>query len=153
MRGDPNLAEAPPDYELVTNLMAGVNRLQQYLLDRIEELGYSESEVARRAGTDRQRLHRLLHGNPTRVPDTEFLDDLARVLEVPRRVLRRLAAESWGYTITGGDTDDETSTLVASLDELPEHRRRDLMRLADLYLSESKQAEEGRRRPPRDKLS
>lgn len=148
------MAEAPQlNYEPVADLMAGVNRLQQYILDRIRDLDVSENEVARRAGMDRQRLHRLLHGDRARIPETEVLDALAAALQIPRRVLRRLAAEAWGYTITGPDTDEEASTLVASLDELPEHRRRDLMRLADLYLSESKQAEEGRRKPPRDRPS
>lgn len=148
------MAEAPQlDYEPVADLMAGVNQLQQYVLDRIRDLGDSENEVARRAGMDRQRLHRLLHGDRTRIPETEVLDALAVALQVPRRVLRRLAAEAWGYTITGADANADATNLIASLEELPENRRRDLIRLADLYLSESKAAEESRRRPPRDKSS
>jgi transcriptional regulator with XRE-family HTH domain len=117
-----------------------MNRLQEYIEDRIRALGDSRAQVASRADLSRQRLNDLLSPGRQRIPETEVLDRLAVALQVPRKVLRRLAAESYGYVVT--EADERTSATVASLEELPEGRRRDIDQMVQLYLREAREQEQ-----------
>lgn len=146
MRGDPTLPDTPLDYDATQVVeVAGVNRLQQYLVDRMRDLDLSQAQVARRAGISKQRLNDLITGERQRIPEVEILEGLAVALEIPRRRLLQVAAETYNYV--PATMDPETSMLVASLEELPEGRRRDIARLVELWRQESQEQEERRRRP------
>ncbi len=139
------MPETPLDLGLEPSLeAAGMNRLQAFIRQRITDLELSDAAVARRAGMSRQNLSDLLLQDRARIPDTDVLDSLSTALRLPRLVLRQVAAEAYGYVVTGGDPT--SSTVAASLEELPEDRRRDVERLIEMYRQEAEQREAERRR-------
>lgn len=144
---DPDVYE-PEQAVDPTGQAAGMNRLREYLLDRIAELDLTQAEVSRRSGLSRQHVADILYRDRPRIPDADLLDRLAVALEVPRRVLRQIAAEAYGYVISS--PDDDTSLILASLEELPEGRRRDVAKLIDLYRKEASEQEERRKKPGGD---
>jgi transcriptional regulator with XRE-family HTH domain len=143
------LPDAPLDHEPTPVEAVGVKRLQEWMLARIRELGATESEIARRAGMSRQQLNRLLHADRVTIPEIDLLDRLALALQVPQKRVRQVAAEAYGYVVSS--TDEKTRTLIASIEELPEDRRRDLERLAAMYLQETREGDDDRHRPSRDR--
>lgn len=143
------MPDAPLNHEPTPVEEVGVKRLQSWMLQRIQDLETTEAEIARRAGMSRQQLNRLLHVDRTTIPEVELLDRLAVALQVPRRIVRQVAAEAYGYVVSS--SDERTQTLIASIEELSEERRRDLQRLAEMYLQETQENDDDRRRRSRDR--
>lgn len=65
--------------------MTGMNKeVRQAVKNRIEELGLTQAELARRTDMERSNLHRLLSGKSGQVPDSwqRVLDALGLELTV-----------------------------------------------------------------------
>lgn len=97
------------------------NALWRYVEDKRTELGWSQADLAARAGKDRQIFTRMRHGGKLKA---DTLIAVARVLDVPAAELMRLQG------------DDVAELGVISADAQPrEITREELLRRASVELT------------------
>jgi transcriptional regulator with XRE-family HTH domain len=80
--------------------------------ERLENLGWSQNELARRAGIDSGTVSRLIRG--VHEPTMGTLESIAKALDLNPVQLFRLA----GIPIPVGQYDDETAYIAQRLAEL-----------------------------------
>lgn len=111
-----------------------------FIWSSIRDSGRTQTELAEAAGLSRQTFLNVINRKRQTIPEVDQLDAVARALGAPKRTLRILAAQAWGYTVEGL-ADDESEGLIAKYGELSEERRRDLHQFADLWLAEERKAQ------------
>lgn len=93
--------------------MTAHNKFAQWLLDMLEEKGWSQVVLSERSGITQTHISRILSGD--RRPGLEFYEGVARAFRVPMEEVLRYA----GVLPALPNTDPSTSGLLARLSELP----------------------------------
>lgn len=119
-----------------------VNVLQRLIKDRAAERGMSLGAVATKAKMNRQTLYDLMSEDraPT-MPRRQTLAKIAKALDLPDRVLVQAATEVAGLrTYDEPVTDPDTRVVIATMEQLPPARRREIREMTELlarrYLGE-----------------
>jgi transcriptional regulator with XRE-family HTH domain len=124
-----------------------MNRLQQLVRDRMDERGMSYRELAEKAGVASSTIHSLVTRPYDRqTPQPETLEGLARGLDLPYDVLERAAAGVAGYRVEDVPSLDPDVEIVAALaGQLDPDGRRELTRIAQIWLDQQGRGRKGRR--------
>lgn len=132
--------------------VAQQHALQTLVRDRLEQLGRSYGEAARRGAIPRSTVHHLATTDRiARMPQATTLEGLARALDLPVHSIRRAAAESCGIHIyepvagrtadpvvdrrAGQAADPAAELLMASLQRLSAQDRRHVAALVESLLT------------------
>ncbi|AJE39126.1 helix-turn-helix domain-containing protein [Streptomyces nodosus] len=115
------------------------NTLQDIIKSKLEEKGWSYSDVARRGGISRSTVHHLAtSARLAQMPQQTTLEGLARGLGIPVAPVQRAAAEAAGVNIyfenASESTDPEVEILVASVHKLSPADRRHVAVLVESLL-------------------
>ncbi|MFF7140845.1 MULTISPECIES: helix-turn-helix domain-containing protein [Streptomyces] len=115
------------------------NTLQDIIKSKLEEKGWSYSDVARRGGISRSTIHHLAtSARLAQMPQQTTLEGLARGLGIPVAPVQRAAAEAAGVNIyfenASESTDPEVEILVASVHKLSPADRRHVAVLVESLL-------------------
>jgi transcriptional regulator with XRE-family HTH domain len=114
-----------------------VNRLQRLVQERADDRGYSLAHVATRAGLHRQTIYRLMREPAKEMPSRKTVEGLSRALDLPERMLREAAAESIGIRIYDEPvTDPDTQVVIATMEQLPAARRKQIRKMAEILAEE-----------------
>lgn len=117
-----------------------VNALQELMKHRLEQKGWSYSEVARRGGIPRSTVHHLATcESVAQMPQQATLEGLARGMELPLDAVRRAAARACGIHVyfegeTDAQTDPEVDVLIASVQKLSAADRQHVAALVESLL-------------------
>jgi len=120
----------------ITETTDSSNPLGMLITARMDELGLSSYDVERRGGPPARTVQFLAR------PDRRFrqppwpatLEKLAHALELPLAEVRRVAAE--GAQLVSADADDASvRQVVALMQDLPEERRRGLVKLVRVVVT------------------
>ncbi|PZG97495.1 transcriptional regulator [Streptomyces sp. NTH33] len=121
------------------------NTLQEMIRHKLDQNGWSYSDVARRGGISRSTVHHLAtSARLARMPQQTTLEGLARGLGIPVAPVQRAAAEAAGVNLYFEDApeiaDPEVEILIASVHKLSPTDRRHVAVLVESLL----RAEESR---------
>jgi transcriptional regulator with XRE-family HTH domain len=111
-----------------------VNALQQLIVERMRERGWSYSDVGNRGGIPRSTVHQLATKDIKRVPKFETIEGLAKGLQYPLRVVWDAAAQAVGAAGLQHlyrERSKEAEMLIAHYEELSPERRTMLMALLE----------------------
>jgi len=112
--------------------------LAELILNRCAEKGWSLAEVSVRAGYSRNYLDTLTKRDVKR-PSAKVIEALARALELPVAQVQSAASRSAGYRIQELAMDDpDLRTIIATAQELTPKGRRQLARIAEVILNETR---------------
>jgi transcriptional regulator with XRE-family HTH domain len=115
------------------------NTLQAMIKNKLDQKGWSYSDVARRGGISRSTVHHLAtSARLAQMPQQTTLDGLARGLGIPVAPVRRAAAEAAGVHLYFEDApeiaDPEVEVLIASVQRLSATDRRHVAVLVESLL-------------------
>ncbi len=105
------------------------NALQEMIRHKLDQNGWSYSDVARRGGVSRSTVHHLATSERlAQMPQKTTLEGLAKGLGIPVATVKRAAAEAAGVNLYFEDApeiaDPEVEILIASVQKLnPKDRR------------------------------
>lgn len=115
------------------------NTLQEMIKNKLDEKGWSYSDVARRGGISRSTVHHLAtSARLAQMPQQTTLEGLARGLGIPVGPVQRAAAEAAGVNLYFENapeiTDPEVEILIASVHKLSPTDRRHVAVLVESLL-------------------
>ncbi|WP_445526719.1 helix-turn-helix domain-containing protein [Streptomyces cyslabdanicus] len=115
------------------------NTLQEMIKKKLDQKGWSYSDVARRGGISRSTVHHLAtSAQLAQMPQQTTLEGLARGLGVPAAPVLRAAAEAAGIQVyfenAPKNTDPEVDILIASVQKLSPTDRRHVAALVESLL-------------------
>ncbi|MFI9602835.1 helix-turn-helix domain-containing protein [Streptomyces sp. NPDC004069] len=115
------------------------NTLQEMIKKKLDQKGWSYSDVARRGGISRSTVHHLAtSAQLAQMPQQTTLEGLARGLGVPVAPVLRAAAEAAGIQVyfenAPKNTDPEVDILIASVQKLSPTDRRHVAALVESLL-------------------
>lgn len=117
------------------------NTLQDMIKSKLDQKGWSYSDVARRGGISRSTVHHLATSEKlAQMPQQSTLEGLAKGLGLPPAPVLRAAAEAAGvhvYFENAAETaDPEVEILIASVQKLSPAARRHVAVLVESLLEE-----------------
>ncbi|MDX3265474.1 helix-turn-helix transcriptional regulator [Streptomyces sp. MI02-2A] len=115
------------------------NTLQELIKRKLDQKGWSYSDVARRGGISRSTVHHLAtSARLAQMPQQATLEGLARGLGVPVAPIQRAAAEAAGVHVYFENApeiaDPEVEILIASVHKLSPTDRRHVAVLVESLL-------------------
>ncbi|MFE1850677.1 helix-turn-helix domain-containing protein [Streptomyces sp. NPDC002387] len=115
------------------------NTLQELIKSKLDQKGWSYSDVARRGGISRSTVHHLAtSARLAQMPQQATLEGLARGLGVPVAPIHRAAAEAAGVHVYFENppeiADPEVEILIASVHKLSPTDRRHVAVLVESLL-------------------
>ncbi len=115
------------------------NTLQEMIKNKLDQKGWSYSDVARRGGISRSTVHHLAtSARLAQMPQQTTLEGLARGLGVPVAPVQRAAAEAAGVHVyfenAPACADPEVEILIASVHRLSPTDRRHVAVLVESLL-------------------
>lgn len=115
------------------------NTLQELIKSKLDQKGWSYSDVARRGGISRSTVHHLAtSARLAQMPQQATLEGLARGLGVPVAPIHRAAAEAAGVHVYFENSpeiaDPEVEILIASVHKLSPTDRRHVAVLVESLL-------------------
>lgn len=115
------------------------NTLQEMIKNKLDQKGWSYSDVARRGGISRSTVHHLAtSAKLAQMPQRTTLEGLARGLGIPVAPVLRAAAEAAGVNVYFENApeiaDPEVEILIASVQKLSPTARRHVAVLVESLL-------------------
>lgn len=115
------------------------NTLQEMIKNKLDQKGWSYSDVARRGGISRSTVHHLAtSAKLAQMPQQTTLEGLARGLGIPVAPVLRAAAEAAGVNVYFENApeiaDPEVEILIASVQKLSPTARRHVAVLVESLL-------------------
>ncbi|MFK4149671.1 helix-turn-helix domain-containing protein [Streptomyces sp. NPDC004065] len=115
------------------------NTLQDMIKRKLDQNGWSYSDVARRGGISRSTVHHLATSpRLAQMPQQTTLEGLAKGLGIPVAPVQRAAARAAGVNLYLEDaphsTDPEVEILIASVQQLSPTDRRHVAVLVESLL-------------------
>ncbi|WP_330343188.1 helix-turn-helix domain-containing protein [Streptomyces sp. NBC_00557] len=115
------------------------NTLQEMIKLKLDQNGWSYSDVARRGGISRSTVHHLAtSARLAQMPQQTTLEGLAKGLGIPVAPVQRAAAEAAGVNLYLEDApeaaDPEVAILIASVHKLSPTDRRHVAALVESLL-------------------
>ena len=113
------------------------NALQQLILDRKAEKGWTFADIGKRGGMSKATVYKLASKELDGLPRRTTIEALAKGLGLPVRVVRDAAIKSARMTTFTEDMNEWEQVIVGHSRELSEDQRRQVMALVEAMLGDA----------------